>query len=935
MFVSPLILQVLVLSVSCVALPASASLVSQEVQKPPVPVSRTLMQDLENADAVAKQGDAAGAIKLYEAAAARARSEHNPALEAQALTRIGRLLSAQTKYAEARPYQERAFALAESAGDHALAAQAANSMGIIAFSLGSAKEARTWYERSIKSADSAGNMLLKARALNNLSMLNVVGEVEKLAISSQVVEIARTLGDKDLEASALHGWADHLSTSGDYAAAMEKLESAAALYRELTNNIDLARVYTSMGRLNRLHGRPEAAILLYESALQLQKQTGDQVGVIQSLNAMAVAYGVIRNRRRERELYEQAYELALRTNSPRVIDFILANLASSLFYDGEYARSAELLEDVLRRGVDPDTSLRHAQLARAYLRTGRLGEAWLHADEAVKLSVDKPSYRITALFWRAAVRGRMSESGNAMEDIREALRLIEELRAKLVPLDFMKEGFSGQYQHIYSTMIELYERQGQPEPAIEAAEEARARAFLDLLATRDVRLKQSSDAAVEELRKTEQQLRRRGVDPYKAVAAGAAARNLDAETAALLASWQKASPQIQSFVSVRPQTASQLVATARRLRSTILSYWTAEDAVFIGVVRPEGAVQLRRANVLLSRLSDLVDATLNPAADRSVAALVPRGTTGRAGKSGAASEWQELYRLLIEPVRSLLPPAGGCLTIIPHGPLMRLSFAALADANGRYLVEQYALHYIPAAALLDFTSARSLPRPTGNRKYLFVADPELPPARKGESSMPPLPGARAEVRAIAKMIPFGTAVVLEGREADRSAVLSSLQRASVLHFATHAVMIDDQPLDSYLALARPVGIQGTGRLAAEDIYGLDLNADLVVLSSCRSGGGKVTGEGISALARAFFYAGAPSIIASRWDVPDQPAARLLASFYSEWLKGRSRVEALRGAQLRLLADLRAGRVILHTPAGDLVLPEDPSLWAGFILLGDI
>jgi CHAT domain-containing protein len=933
--VSPLILQVLVLSVSCVALPASASLVSQEVQKPPVPVSRTLMQDLENADAVAKQGDAAGAIKLYEAAAARARSEHNPVLEGQALTRIGRLLSTQAKYVEARQYQERAIALAESAGDNALASQAANSMGAIAYYLGSANEARTWYEKAIKFADSAGNVRLKAMALDNLSRLAVMTEAEKLAISSQVTEIARTLGDKHLEADALHGWADHLFISGDYAAAMEKLESAAALYRELSNNIDLARVYTSMGRLNRMHGRPAAAIPLYESALQLQKQAGDKLGVIQSLNAMAIAYGVLGNRRRERELYEQAYALALETNSPRVIDFIRANLADLLFRDGEYARVAELLEEVLRRSADSNIPMRHAQLARAYLHMGRLDEARLHADEGVKLTAAKPSDHIRTLYIRAAVRGRMNDSSNAMEDVREALRLIEELRAKLVPLDFMKEGFSGQYQYIYSTMIELYERQGQPEPAIEAAEEARARAFLDLLATRDVRLKQSSDAAVEELRRTEQQLRRRGVDPYKAVAAGAAARNLDAETAALLASWQKASPQIQSFVSVRPQTARQLVATAKRLQSTILSYWTAEDAVFIGVVKPEGAVQLKRANILLSRLSDLVDATLNPAADRSAAAIVPRGTTARAGNAGAASEWQELYRLLIEPVRSLLPPAGGRLTIIPHGPLMRLSFAALADANHRYLVEQYALHYIPAAALLDFTSVRSSTQPAGNRKYLFVADPELPPARKGESSMPQLPGARDEVRAIAKMIPAGTAVVLEGREADRSAVLSSLQRASVLHFATHAVMIDDQPLDSYLALARPGGTQGTGRLAAEDIYGLDLNADLVVLSSCRSGGGKVTGEGISALARAFFYAGAPSIIASRWDVPDQPAARLLASFYSEWLKGRSRVEALRTAQMRLLADLRAGRVILHTPAGDLVLPEDPSLWAGFILLGEI
>ncbi len=108
-----------------------------------------------------------------------------------------------------------------------------------------------------------------------------------------------------------------------------------------------------------------------------------------------------------------------------------------------------------------------------------------------------------------------------------------------------------------------------------------------------------------------------------------------------------------------------------------------------------------------------------------------------------------------------------------------------------------------------------------------------------------------------------------------------------------------------------------------------------MLSSCRSGGGKVTGEGISALTRAFFYADAPSIVASRWDVPDQPAARLQSAFYAEWLRGRSRIDALRTAQLRLLADLRANRVILHTRAGDFALPEDPSLWAGFILLGDM
>ncbi len=921
----PLTVQLILLFVSSFAVPPAATLVSLKTQNPPVPVSQTMREDLERAAALAKQGDIAGAIKLYETAAARARSEHSPVQEAQALNAIGRLLSLGARYEEARQYLERALSLAESAGDYALAAWTANSLGSVAHSLGSANEERTWFERSIKFANMAGDMRLKARA--QLSMAHSVTEAEDLG--AQVAEIARTLGDKDLEALALHKWADGLFVAGDYAAAMEKLKSSAELYRELSNNFDLARVYTGMGRLNRMHGRPDAAIPFYEDALRLQKQVGDKEGTIQSLNAMAVAYGILGNERRKRELYEQAYALALTTHSPRIIDFIRANFIGSLMNAGEFPRAAELLEEVIRRGADSYPGHRHADLSWAYLHMGRLAEAREHADRGVELTAEQPELRIWPLWRRAAVRSREGDLTGAMEDTGEALRLIEEIRAKLVPLDFMKQGFSTQYQFVYSTMIELYRRQDQPEQAVETAEAARTRAFLDLLATRDVRLKESSEIAVQELRRTEQRLRARGIDPYKTIASGTASRSLDAETAALLAAWQKASPQIQSFVSVRPLAASELVATARRLRSTILSYWTAEDAVFIGVIKADGTVKLKRVDILLSRLSALVDATLDPAADAT------RGSTARAGKAGTLNEWQTLYRLLIQPVRPLLPSTGDRLTIIPHGPLMRLSFAALANSKGHYLLEDYALHYVPSAALLNFTAARSLKEAGKDRRFRFVADPELPPAAKGEFSMPPLPGARDEVRAIASMVPSETATVLLGRSADRSSVVSSLPRASVLHFATHAVMIDDQPLDSYLALARPAGAQGSGRLTAEDIYGLDLHADLVVLSSCRSGGGKVTGEGISALTRAFFYAGAPSIVASRWDVPDQPAARLLSAFYAEWLRGRSPIDALRTAQLRLLADLRAGRVMLQTQAGSFALPEDPRLWAGFILLGEM
>ena len=106
-----------------------------------------------------------------------------------------------------------------------------------------------------------------------------------------------------------------------------------------------------------------------------------------------------------------------------------------------------------------------------------------------------------------------------------------------------------------------------------------------------------------------------------------------------------------------------------------------------------------------------------------------------------------------------------------------------------------------------------------------------------------------------------------------------------------------------------------------------------MLSACRSGEGVPNGDGIAALARAFFYAGTDSLIVSLWDIADEPTNRLLPAFYREWLKGTDKAAALRAAQLQLLSDLRAGRVKITTPVGDVAVPEDPAFWAGFVLLG--
>lgn len=368
---------------------------------------------------------------------------------------------------------------------------------------------------------------------------------------------------------------------------------------------------------------------------------------------------------------------------------------------------------------------------------------------------------------------------------------------------------------------------------------------------------------------------------------------------------------------------TRLEATAARLGSTILAYWVADDQVFIWVVSPAGLVESTRVAVLRTKLESLVRET-GPLASGN-AALGPSD----------ARAWKALHSLLIAPVKDALPRRpGALLTIVPHGPLQKLSFAALQDARGRYLLEDYALHYAPAGALLDFTASRR--RADARRgPLLLVADPAPPRLSELDRPLPRLPGARSEARAIGRLLPRLQVTTLEDAGATEAGLREAAPGKAVLHFATHAIVRENDPFASYLALGRSSdGHEADGPLTAEEIYGLNLDADLVVLSACRSGGGAVRGDGVSTFARAFTYAGTASVLASLWDVADEPTNRLLPAFYRAWLGGAAKARALRRAQLTLLADLRAGRVRLTTAAGPVSLPEHPVFWAGFALFGE-
>ena len=157
--------------------------------------------------------------------------------------------------------------------------------------------------------------------------------------------------------------------------------------------------------------------------------------------------------------------------------------------------------------------------------------------------------------------------------------------------------------------------------------------------------------------------------------------------------------------------------------------------------------------------------------------------------------------------------------------------------------------------------------------------------------------------------------ILIGEEATEDEFRRLAPKYDILHLACHGELNSAYPLFSGLLLAP--GDKQDGELDVHEIFTMDLNAYLVVLSSCETGLGHLTnGDELAGLSRAFIYAGTPSILSSLWKVEDESTAYLMTQFYKN-LKKHDKAESLRRAQLKTRKKFK-----------------EPLFWASFVLIGD-
>jgi CHAT domain-containing protein len=299
-----------------------------------------------------------------------------------------------------------------------------------------------------------------------------------------------------------------------------------------------------------------------------------------------------------------------------------------------------------------------------------------------------------------------------------------------------------------------------------------------------------------------------------------------------------------------------------------------------------------------------------------------------------------LYQKLLQPAEPYLTKKTK-LIVIPDGILNYLPFEVLLTENKGintgtpysvlpFLIKKYPVSYVQSASVLkSLLSEQSGVRQAdpGNKKLVAFGDPVYEnvndTSRSSSKNYQRLEYTGKEIENIASLFKKGNAdIYLRGDATEENIKREGeLKKFNYVHFATHGFIDEAKPDLSSLVLTQDNNSEEDGFLQATEIFNLNLNADLVVLSACQTGLGKlIRGEGMVGLTRAFMYAGTPSVLVSLWSVKDASTATLMTDFYKNLIKEKlSKTEALRKAQLSMLGDEKFAH---------------PFYWAPFVIVGD-
>ena len=729
-------------------------------------------------------------------------------------------------------------------------------------------EARADAAEALALARRAGSSRAIGQALRSTAqVLQFEGKRDSsILVLRQAEEFYRRGRDRSQLSTALLWHVNALLAQGDLGEASEVLRLALREGQASKNLFAVASAYTALGSVSILVGDYGAASDYLDKSIAMFERVGDPSGAMKARDYLAVtslAAGDLAGARRQTlevlEWYKRTQESNIEFSAHR-------NLAIIAMHEGDWPAAERALRDahtLARRLKRPALSAELAyDDARLALFRGDLAAAErLFGGYLATLDTSQHVFRHDARVRLADVYARRGELARAKREATQAWVELERWRATLTDAELRVLAFQASPTEMSDRdasvvrVLGALARGGEAANAFELAERRRARELAD-------RMEQAS-----------------------ALQAGGTGRGSK-----------------ESVGGEVPVTSAEVTGLIPDDSTAILEYVTGSFGA------PTTLLVLTRGNPVGEEVQAYVLAAADSMKDHisRFVALVQSGQQATALSSA-------LRNALLEPALRAIGSSVRRLIIVPDGPLHRLPFDALRLSDGRYATERYAISLAPSAGVLAALWRRTRDRHPSSRPMRLLAFGD--PAFEGGLELKRLRTSAREARLAASYSPLSDVRL---REDASEAYLkhAELGRFRVIHFATHSLV--DEHTAARTALVLTPGDGESGLVGPSELASLRLDADLAVLSSCRSAGGVVLqGEGVQGLTAPLLQAGSRAVVATQWEVGDRSTVGFMEAFYRHLAKGQSVGDALRSAKLEAI---RRG-----APARE---------WAAFVSVGD-
>jgi CHAT domain-containing protein/tetratricopeptide (TPR) repeat protein len=867
----------------------------------------------------------------------------------------------------ARSLFERSLAIWQTLGDQWFLGNVLNEIGGIHRLLAQNDEALDFFNRALPVLRASGNLRDLTGTLNNIAAIAYSrGEVRKAFDHfDQAIRLAQTTGDRQAQSILLNNMGTLALAQGDHQRALDLFNQALVLRRAVGDVSGEIRTLNNLSLVFRLLGDTASSKNAARQALAFSEPLGDRQLRAASLNSL----GTIERVTGELEPAEQHLQQALvgfrESGELRLASATLNNLGEIHVAQGRRELARTEFEQALSEARRAEERQREAYTLRnlgALAAAERRHDlAWTHFEQSLEIerTIRNQEGEAESLREMARTMAAREQFDQALAYSEPALSIVESLRSKVGNPQLRTTYFSSK-RPFYELHVDVLMQNASVDrvgAAFEASERARARSLLDLLRESGIAIREGVDPALLE---REESLRQRinvvdssrvraltgKPDPQLLASIGRELDDLFREYQQLQVDVRARSPHYAA-ISQAEGFGTDEVQQALDSDTVLLEYLLGDDRSYVWVVtRSSIAGYALPARATIESLVRQVypriarEATVAPSpARRQPDDVLRRSLT-------------ELSRLLLGPVAAHL--GRHRLVVVADGALLYLPFTLLespVSPDRPLLVDHEVVHLPSMSSLLAMRRTRMTPLEAPS--VGIIADPvfsldDSRVVRRGEQAgvkrdslaardglaraaadggivrFPRLRFTRQEASAIASFVPparrFEALDFAANRETARS---DRFARQTILHFATHGIINSVHPELSgvVLSLVDARGTPQEGFLRLHDIYNLQLNSALVVLSACQTALGQdIRGEGLIGLTRGFMYAGAPRIVASLWAVDDRATAELMKHFYQGMLiRGATPAAALREAQLAVRRDRRW---------------SDAYYWGAFVLQGE-